>query len=940
MSQKSWSHAGCVLFNAARVYYLPEERALPPLRWLPEKQQFIYLDCRQDEDVVLRTTLEEFAEGASRLPPLHSDQQLSLSSLSGCVPCQGLYGILRLGSSHSALLYITERQYAGSIVVEAVRHAIYTVVRLEWIFLPSKTPLRRRLRSSQRNSNDGAGSELDGTGELEKDGEAASTAAAACGDGGVRAIGEPQRRSSDQLNPATGSTSSSSGEEEEEEAEMDEEDEDDETELLSAKTLHEYLTVLDKFCRSVSESSRRTGEMGGLGSGASTPSYLFFSPTINLSLDAAQLALRTTFSPMASQVSRSTRKSSATAAATSDPQRPANQWSSSFVRSEIGVCSVESFNAARASQQVFQWNYCLIRDGFLLPSISMLQEELNQKLRRRRGNSIDAIVDGDSDYSDAKTLSSLRAPWGGVVLTAENIQPMSCSFASSGIVVGSAVRLATTAALYFPCVIRGLIAQEEAPEVSVTLLTRLSCRWAGTRYNRRGLEPGSSGVVANMAATAIWMTPRADQMLFPAALPQKCAVFTILRGSVPRRWDQPANLSLKPTVKLFPTYSVSDEIGRHVRLLKRLFPHVTGVCCLDTMSTSRLEDNLSDAYATAVRRYTEDTTTSTVRSGSGFGEGDAAEPPSSQLSVALPNESYLSYFKFNVKAAMATQSYTTMLEHVADLLDSPREEAESWLDFTRLSCEESSAGEAAMDGQWMVRPQKRLVRVNCLDCLDRTNVIQSMVAVAMVPKMLQYLRQGSSSSSINSSGAAKESETGSGTRAQVEETAMVLRRLFVAQGIAVSRLYAGSYPHFIDYTLTGERSSLHKMNEGWLALRRWYQQNFFDGAKQDGVSLVTRQHDPEVFNADIESPFSRDLSGMNRQVFSGLLLAICPFLYSVVMCLLSPSYSSSTFRLHLIISFCWVAYLEITLKKLMKYRVTYTNRPLLLYTRQPEATYE
>ncbi|RNC49775.1 synaptojanin (N-terminal domain) [Trypanosoma cruzi] len=61
--------------------------------------------------------------------------------------------------------------------------------------------------------------------------------------------------------------------------------------------------------------------------------------------------------------------------------------------------------------------------------------------------------------------------------------------------------------LYVPVFIRGLVSMSSAPSdgVQLLLINRLSYRWAGTRYNRRGLDLEGSGICANFSTSTLWV---------------------------------------------------------------------------------------------------------------------------------------------------------------------------------------------------------------------------------------------------------------------------------------------------------------------------------------------------------------------------------------------------------------------------------------------------
>ncbi|KAG5467009.1 hypothetical protein LSCM1_01188 [Leishmania martiniquensis] len=1001
MPHPTWSQGGRILFNASRVYYLPDEPSLPPLRWMPERQRFEYLSQDSDEDVSLRASLAELAEACAQLYQVQPlQQQLPAASLSGYLPCEALYGVLPLGSeTNSALLYVTGKEYVCTLSVGGAAHDVFAVRGLQWLFLPCATSAlsgRRQGGRPQRHHR-GGGPRGENSGSADKEKSDGDT-----GDD------ESGRR------PSNSSSDNSM-------SETDEEDEDTETESyvmgrLPTKTLYNYLAVLNRFCESINTANGghhtstaaagadANGEMEGGASqlpGIVGPtnrfSYLYFSPTLDLSAEPVHLLSLITHSThphvdesatsnFGSALSETTngslssnpnRESSGTATELSDQPRLSRRALQSAA-SHLW----EERRAAAVTRQLYQWNGPLLGEAFALPPMAALRKEY-------------ASWHAEANKESPAPRESRREPW-SCVCADELLRDELAQSQQRGGHSGAAVSIpasATTATafsslpLYVPSYIRGLVAQAEAsPSVRMTLVTRMCCRWAGTRYNRRGLEPGHSGVVANMAMTSFWVTPHSTTS--PKASAEKSgassgasrfAVYSMLRGSVPRRWEQPANLSLKPTIRIAPGGNAAEELGRHVRLLKQCLPNLHALYCLDTMSASELEEPLSEAFAAAVRRYNGEPQTPSTTTKSGMysatsssgvtgdekdGAPAAVTPGNGDESVSAPNtparNPTVTLVKYNVKKALKTLSYDRMMRECIAKLDHASG-ADTWLDFTKGEARAPNTGDdrAASGGVQsahddfhsltetegdeaprgpvprlsLAHMQFRLVRVNCLDCLDRTNLVQSFLCGAALPKMLAYVegRQNEKDQAPTTK------EPSSVCDTNLAQAYCRLRLLLAAQGTAISQLYAGTKPHFVPYLLTGHYRWSYMAMEGVVALRRWYQQNFLDGVKQDGVSLVTRQHDPQVFNADIESPFSRDLSGMNHQVLYGILLGVMPFLYSLLMCVIEwGDFTSFVFQLHFGISACWIIYLSVLYNKLMRYRVTYTNRPLLLYTRQAD----
>ncbi|KEG08261.1 putative synaptojanin (N-terminal domain), putative,inositol/phosphatidylinositol phosphatase [Trypanosoma grayi] len=470
-----------------------------------------------------------------------------------------------------------------------------------------------------------------------------------------------------------------------------------------------------------------------------------------------------------------------------------------------------------------------------------------------------------------------------------------------------------------PAFIRGFVTASDVPSdgVKLLLINRLSYRWSGTRYNRRGLDSAGTGIPANFSASTLWVFPTeavhdGGGTSAPALTPERrVAAFVTVRGSIPRSWSQPANLTLKPKVTISSSSIAADELSLHLNALQAVLHGMLTLHCLDTTSCSVLESPLSKAFETVVTKRRE---------------SDAK----------LRRAPDVHYSKYNVKERMNKKlSYRQIQEEVNVLVGLKQEDGDKGMvDFSQWR----SAVATDDDEQWRedgsgpslvwkrVRQQACYLRVNCLDCLDRTNLVQSMIAVGILPSMINYVRGDEKAKEDDAS------LTGGGTgREDNEETFKEAKRackgLWVQQGIALSQLYAGSDPHFVQFLLNGKSDLSEKFKEGVRALQRWWQQNFYDGEKQDAVSLLTRQHDPALFYSKFEGPFSRRLSGLNRMVLLGLLVAIGAAGANLVMMLFIPQYRMR--QEFVICELIWGLYLCALISHIMKDGVSYTNYPLL-----------
>lgn len=124
-------------------------------------------------------------------------------------------------------------------------------------------------------------------------------------------------------------------------------------------------------------------------------------------------------------------------------------------------------------------------------------------------------------------------------------------------------------------------------------------------------------------------------------------------------------------------------------------------------------------------------------------------------------------------------------------------------------------GEKVRDGGKETLLQQHVVRTNCKDCLDRTNLVQSRIAW----KVLEYhMRQ-----------------TGLVPPHQPLEELADLRQahmgLWANNGDDISIMYAGSGSLKSNLTRTGENSIKGWLDDGKKSVTRFYMNNFRDSAR-------------------------------------------------------------------------------------------------------------
>lgn len=116
--------------------------------------------------------------------------------------------------------------------------------------------------------------------------------------------------------------------------------------------------------------------------------------------------------------------------------------------------------------------------------------------------------------------------------------------------------------------------------------------------------------------------------------------------------------------------------------------------------------------------------------------------------------------------------------------------------------------------------QKGVFRTNCMDCLDRTNVVQSVIARHV---LLQWLAKlGIMSKSRNNSAFEK----------LPDSLEQIFRTQWTNNADILSILYSGTPAMKTDFTATGRRTMKGNLKDGETAVKRYFLGHFYDNRKQ------------------------------------------------------------------------------------------------------------
>lgn len=315
----------------------------------------------------------------------------------------------------------------------------------------------------------------------------------------------------------------------------------------------------------------------------------------------------------------------------------------------------------------------------------------------------------------------------------------------------------------------------------LTVISRLSCKRAGTRFNSRGID--DDGHVANFVETeTIYWSP--SGVLFSYAQ---------VRGSVPVFWEQSAGL-IPGQQKISVTRSADGTqpaFDKHFNELEKSYGAVHIVNLLSASKPGEAE--LTQHYHYGVSHC------SMSRLG-----GQQA-----QDHALLRQTDYDFHAETKTLGYEAAREIKRYIEHSADgFAYYLAEEVDDSADFAHNQNDHHSRMVVCLQ-------QEGVFRTNCLDCLDRTNLIQSLISQMAFEAFLSHRSEYAAS-----------------------DFWMRHSTLWADNGDALSRIYAGTGALKSSFTRHGKMSLAGAFADARKSATRLYINNFTDKARQNTIDLL------------------------------------------------------------------------------------------------------
>ncbi|KAI8890412.1 DNase I-like protein [Backusella circina FSU 941] len=312
--------------------------------------------------------------------------------------------------------------------------------------------------------------------------------------------------------------------------------------------------------------------------------------------------------------------------------------------------------------------------------------------------------------------------------------------------------------------IRGFIGVEtivldgERHELSV--ISKLSCLRVGTRFNSRGID--DNGHVANFVET--------ETILYSDRI---CYAYTQIRGSVPVFWEQQAWQLVQHRIQISRGSDAAlPAVKRH---FNELVNRYNSVCSINLLSQRDAVDEsvLSKAYITAINQ------------------------------LDIPKEC-VDMVHFDLHTECRGGNYdnlTLLMQDIRGVLDK--------YGYFLMDTDENQ----------IVCPQKGAFRTNCMDCLDRTNLVQNEISKHV---LVEYLHN----------------RFRDGMATGREKLVTKHSHLWAENGDSLSKIYSGTGALKSSFTRTGKVTFMNVLSDATRSVNRFYINNFQDKARQEVIDQL------------------------------------------------------------------------------------------------------
>ncbi|KAI3985249.1 hypothetical protein MKX01_039494 [Papaver californicum] len=406
-------------------------------------------------------------------------------------------------------------------------------------------------------------------------------------------------------------------------------------------------------------------------------------------------------------------------------------------------------------------------------------------------------------------------------------------------------------------------------DFNFTLIARRSRHYAGTRYLKRGVN--ENGRVANDVET--------EQIVFedvPEGSPIQISSVVQNRGSIPLFWSQETSrLNMKPDITLSKKDQNYEATRLHFEnLVKRYGNPIIILNLIKTREKRPRESILRSEFANAIEFINKDLPEeSRLR----FLHWDLSRHSRSKATNVLAVLGRVAANALDLTDFFFCQVKQEELGHDGTIKSPPHEisdacDGSSVINFDdnveSADSPETFPGEDTGEtpGNHLVKPlrcQKGVLRTNCIDCLDRTNVAQYAYGLAALGHQLHVI------GFINVPKIDLDS--------RLADNVM---RFYETMGDTLAHQYGGSAAHNKIFSeRRGQWRAATQSQEFFRTLQRYYSNAYMDAEKQAAINVFLgnfqpQQGRPALWELDSDQHYNADsMSTYFKRSFSENLLS-------------------------------------------------------------------
>ncbi|PIA90510.1 Inositol-1,4,5-trisphosphate 5-phosphatase 1 [Cercospora beticola] len=315
---------------------------------------------------------------------------------------------------------------------------------------------------------------------------------------------------------------------------------------------------------------------------------------------------------------------------------------------------------------------------------------------------------------------------------------------------------------------------------NMTLISRLSCRRAGTRFNARGID--DDGNVANFSETETIFTT--DHL---------CFSYVQCRGSVPLFWEQASGLPGQQKITVTRSSEATQPaFDKHMQRLSETYGDIVVVNLLSEEKPQELQ---------LTRQYMHHIDSSTLNHHTKGAESE---------------HRHIIPVNYDFHAETRGPNGYEAASGIRRWIETAARAFEYYLSQDSAELITENGKQQSVLGQNEILKQAGVFRTNCLDCLDRTNLVQTIISQIAFEIFLEQ----------------------QGEHRPTSDFWARHGMLWADNGDALSKIYAGTGALKSSFTRSGKMSLAGTLADIRKSAQRFYINNVEDKGRQTTMDML------------------------------------------------------------------------------------------------------